>query len=214
MRGFVPVGTEREVDYLQLARLGICSPTDKSPECRPKNRSAEKRSAKEWVAPNLAPAPVAAQEPEGVAGFRFGADQARVREVCEGSKHQFDATEQAATCSGMAAKLGVPGRASMVFCNGGLCEIEVTFELETESYNRVLTSLRKQLTDRYGVPAQASLRSSDCRGGLKNCVLDVWRWPSRHSVILTTGVLDAKPALLLTYSTPERLDTSSPGPAL
>jgi hypothetical protein len=95
-----------------------------------------------------------------------------------------------------------------------LCEIEVTFEPDGDSHGRVLAKLRKQLTSRYGAPAQASVRSQDCRGGLKTCVLDVWRWPSRYQVMLTTGSLDAKPALLLTYSTPERSDTSSQGPTL
>jgi hypothetical protein len=192
-------------------RLGICSPTDRSPACRRQANRTATTSPDEK--PPAAP-PTAAAAPEGVAGFRFGTDEARVREACESNQHHFAVVEQTATCSGMAANLGVPGRAGMVFCDGKLCEIEVTLETDAENYGRVLAKLRKQLTSRYGAAAQASVRSEDCRGGLKSCVFDFWRWPSGHRVVLTMGLLDAKNALLLTYSTPQRSDTSSPGPAL
>lgn len=191
-------------------RLGICSPTDRSPECRPKNRRRETPAASTSVAE---PAPAPRTAPEGVAGFRFGTDLAQVQEACEKSQHQFEATEPTATCSGLAADLGVPGRASMTFCDGSLCEIEATLETNSENHGRVIAALRRQLNGRYGSPAQASQRSSTCPRALKSCVQDSWRWPSGHAVVLTLALVDGQPTLLLTYSTPQRA-ASSPGPAL
>ena len=192
-------------------RLGCSGP---GPGCFSHARGTAEKPQAQKSAFASAARPSERVEPEGVGGFRFGADLDQVRQACESAGHQFETSEGTATCSGTAASLGVPARASMTFCSDALCEIEVALEPEAEKYGSVLANLRRQLKGRYGAPAQASVQSKTCRGGLPSCVIDVWRWPSRHSVMITLGITSEKRSFLLTYSSPERTNAPAPGPAL
>jgi hypothetical protein len=165
-------------------------------------------------APAAPPPEHAAAVPEGAGGFRFGIEGERARQICERNQHVFSTTEERATCSGLPVDLGVRGEVSLVFCRDRLCEIEIVFAPEVDDFTRAHGHLRIELVERYGRPSSETVRTRDCPNELRNCVNDAWRWPTGHSVLLTTGASGERTALVLTYSSPERRDEKSPGPTL
>lgn len=185
-------------------------------------RSEARTSAPPPAAPKakLLPDP-----PTGAAGFLLGASEDDVRRACEQAHNEYTPAdgESRASCSGLAAQLGAPGRAHLVYCGAGpertLCELDVQIAVApAESLTQSLTQWRDTLVERYGRPSEHADMPDACLDHVTPCLLDGtgrvsfdWQWRSREQITLFPQVDDARRAsIVVRYSVPPTAGSLAP----
>jgi hypothetical protein len=155
--------------------------------------------------------------------IRLGSTIEQAKKICETAGHQFVQHDGSVWCSSSVVDLKAPSEVEITFCSGLACGITVTLLPPPETLARFIDALSKQLTAHYGgktanktdlvqCPNLAEL--AQCVMQDKAQVLHEWSWPSKHSVLLSSGKQKDRPCAKLTYTTPEYAKDHAPGPAL
>jgi hypothetical protein len=163
------------------------------------------------------------EPPEGAGGFKFAQSVEEAQAACTRGGGAWKLEGDQGSCSSTPVSVGSTASASLGFCGGKVCRIDIAASPPNAEllakYEELYKALRKKygipMKDRAELPAECSSDVNACVSGGKAPQGATWKWPNAFQIdVGLSSTSNAAAAVRLTYRNPDSVAKEAPGPDL